>query len=291
MDIAQRIVAILFPVFALVAAGYFYGRRHESDMTVANRLNMHVFTPALIFAGMSSRSYDASYGLLALGMVIMVLGSGGVGWCIARITDTKATTLALPMMFNNGVNLGVPLAILTFGNDILPLAILLFAVSALLHFSLGIWLLDHQAKISNLWRNPVVLAAIGGFAAGALHVDVWPPLHTSIRMLGDISIPLALFGLGVRFTDGAMKQWRIGVVAAIARPVAGMLIAWGAARLLGLEARQAQLLLLYGALPPAVMNYVFAEHYRSEPEKVASMVLLGNLAAIVFVPVALVMIL
>jgi predicted permease len=180
---------------------------------------------------------------------------------------------------------------LTFGNDIVPLAIMMFVVAAALHFSLGIWLLDRHAKIGNLWRNPVVLSAIAGFAVGASQIPVWPPLQMSVKMLGDISIPLALFGLGVRLTDGAMTQWRIGIVAAVARPVAGMLLAWGAALLLGLETRQAQLLLLYGALPPAVMNYVFAEHYGRDPDKMASIVLIGNLAAIVFVPIALTMIL
>ncbi|MFY9327358.1 MAG: AEC family transporter [Georgfuchsia sp.] len=287
-----RIISILFPVFALVALGYFYGRKHESDMTVANRLNMHVFTPALIFTGLSARSYDlATYGLLALGAVVMVLGSGIIAGFLARLTHTRLPTLALPLMFNNSVNLGVPLAMLTFGNDILPLSILLFVVTTALHFSLGIWLLDHHAKIGNLWRNPVILAAVAGFGVGALDFQVWPPLQISVRMLGDISIPLALFGLGVRLTGGAMKHWRIGLVAAIARPVAGMAITWSAGRLLGLEARQAQLLLLYGALPPAVMNYIFAEHYGCEPDKMASIVLIANLAAIFFVPVALAMIL
>ena len=289
---ALKILFILFPVFTIVMVGYFYGRKHTSDMTVANRLNMHIFTPALIFAGLSTKSYDmATYGMLALGMVIMVLGCGVVAWLLARVTNTQIPTMALPLMFNNGVNLGVPLAILTFGSDILPLAILLFVVSAALHFTLGIWLLDHKARMSNVLTNPVVLAAIAGFAVGQLNIQVWPPIYVSIKMLGDISIPLALFGLGVRLTDGAMKQWRIGIVAAIARPVAGMLICWSAGRLLGLEERQAQLLLLYGALPPAVMNYVFAEHYQREPDKMASIVLIGNVAAIVFVPIALVMIL
>lgn len=288
---ALRILSILFPVFALVALGYFYGRKHESDMSVANRLNMHIFTPALIFAGMSSRSYDvATYGKLALGVVIMILGSGAVAWALAKPTQTRPATLALPLMFNNGVNLGVPLAILTFDNDVLPLAIMMFVVAAALHFSLGIWLLDHRAKFGNLWRNPVVLSAILGFAVGMSQIQVWPPLQMSVKMLGDISIPLALFGLGVRLTDGAMNQWRIGIVAAIARPVSGMLIAWAAALALGLEQRQSQLLLLYGALPPAVMNYVFAEHYGCDPDKMASIVLIGNLAAVFFVPLALVFI-
>ena len=289
---AFKILTILFPVFALVAAGYFYGRKHESDMTVANRLNMHVFTPALIFAALATKAYDfATYGGLALGMVAMVLGSGVIALLLARATATPMSTLGPSLMFNNGVNLGVPLAILTFGSDILPLAILLFVVSALLHFSLGIWLLDHRARFGNILRNPVVLASIGGLGIGASGIQLWPPLLTAVRMLGEISIPLALFGLGVRLTDGALTQWRIGIIAAIARPLAGMLIAWGAALALQLEPRQAALLLLYGALPPAVMNYVFAEHYGREPDKVASIVLIGNLAAVVFVPIALAMIL
>jgi hypothetical protein len=33
-----------------------------------------------------------------------------------------------------------------------------------------------------------------------------------------------------------------------------------------------------------VLNYVFAERYRQEPGKVASMVMLGNLGALLFDP-------
>jgi malate permease and related proteins len=287
-----KIVSILAPVFTIVVLGYFYARKHESDMTVANRLNMHVFTPALIFAGLATRSYDiGTYGLMALGMVAMVLGSGVVAMVLTRITGVRMSTLGPSMMFNNGVNLGVPLAMLTFGNDILPLAILLFVVSALLHFSLGIWIIHRHAGFGNILRNPVVLASLGGLATGALDIHLWPPLYSAVHMLGDISIPLALFGLGVRLTDGALTQWRIGAVVAIARPVAGMLIAWAAGRALHLEPRQAALLLLYGALPPAVMNYVFAEHYRREPDKVASIVLIGNFASVVFLPIALALVL
>ena len=44
---------------------------------------------------------------------------------------------------------------------------------------------------------------------------------------------------------------------------------------------------LFAALPPAVFCFMVAEQYKQEPDKVASIVLLGNLAALVFVPVGL----
>lgn len=292
MDLALRITAILFPMFALTGLGYWYARRHATDMSAANRINMDVFVPALIFSGLSGRSYDlASYGGLALGMVILVLGSGAAAWVLAKLFKQQPLTLAPPMMFNNSVNLGVPLAVLAFGNDALPWAIVLFVVSTGLHFSLGIWLLDHKTKLSNVWRIPAVLAALAGFAVGEAHIALWPPLAMGIKMLADISIPLALFALGVRMTDAGFSHWREGLLGAIARPIAGMAIAWAIAPLLGLHGQQADLLLVYGSLPPAVINYVFAERYHQEPAKVAAIVLVGNLAAIVTLPLVLAIVL
>jgi predicted permease len=138
-----------------------------------------------------------------------------------------------------------------------------------------------------LWRVPSVLATIVGLAVGIVGVEVWPPLMVAVKMLGDISIPLMLFALGVRLTDSRLGAVGLGAAVAVARPLIGMALAWGVMQLIELPAREQALLLVFGALPPAVLNYIFAERYRQEPEKVASMVLIGNLAALVFLPIAL----
>jgi hypothetical protein len=70
-----------------------------------------------------------------------------------------------------------------------------------------------------------------------------------------------------------------------------MLIAAAAVQLLGLQGRDAAMLLVFGALPPAVLNFLFAERYKQEPERVASIVLIGNLAALLFLPLALALVL
>ena len=70
-------------------------------------------------------------------------------------------------------------------------------------------------------------------------------------------------------------------------PVVGIAGAYVADLLFGLEPTVRAQLLLFAALPPAVLNFMVAEVYQQEPEKVASIVMLGNVAAIVFVPVGL----
>jgi len=124
-----------------------------------------------------------------------------------------------------------------------------------------------------------------------LKIPVWQPLVIAIKMLGDVSVPLLLFSLGVRMTDVSFGEWKLSVGSALLRPLGGMVIAYGVIQLLGLEGRDAAMLLVFGALPPAVLNFLFAERYKQEPQRVASIVLVGNLAALIFLPLALALVL
>jgi predicted permease len=96
-----------------------------------------------------------------------------------------------------------------------------------------------------------------------------------------------LFGLGMRMIDVSFKSWHIGLAGAVVCPVAGLIVAWLLDGLLPLNTTQRGQMYLFASLPPAVLCYMVAEQYKQEPEKVAAIVLLGNLAALLFVPVGL----
>ena len=291
-SLTVRLLAILFPIFGIVAAGYFYGRQHKPEMAVANRLNMDVFVPALVFAAMAGKSFDlAAYAPLALGGFLVLAACGLLAWPVARLIGVQPKTLVPPMLFNNSGNIGLPLAVLAWGEAALPAAVILFMVENTLHFSFGARLLDPHARLLTLWRVPVVFAAIAGLTVAIFKIPVWQPAVIAIKMLGDVSVPLLLFSLGVRMTDVSFAEWKLAVGSALLRPVAGMAVAWGVIALLGLGGRDAAMLLVFGALPPAVLNFLFAERYRQEPQRVASIVLIGNLAALIFLPLALALVL
>ena len=287
-----RIVSILFPLFAITALGYFVGRRMKPDLSHANKLNMDVFVPALVFGALVGKDFRlGEYLPLLFATVVIIVGSGVAGWLVARAAGIATKTLVPPMMFNNCGNLGLPLAVLAFGESALAPAVVMFVVSNVIHFSYGAWLLDHHTKLTTVWRSPSILATMAGLAVGFLGIEVWPPLLMSIRMVGDISIPLMLFALGVRLADSRISAVGFGLFGAVLRPVVGMALAWALLQMLELPPREQALLLVFGALPPAVLNYMFAERYDQEPDKVASMVLIGNLAAVVFLPIALALVL
>ncbi len=291
-DPLLRIISIVFPIFAVMAIGWAYARYRRNrggiDMSFANELNMDVFVPALVISAMVTKSFDpGSYRWLALGAVIVMLGSGLLAWGLAVLLREQARTFVPPVMFVNAGNMGLPLMVLAFGEDALPAAVVLFFVENTLHYTLGTWLLDHRARWWNLWRNPVIAASLTGITLSLLKIELWQPLYLAIKLLGEVAVPLLLFSLGVRLAVSSLSDLRIGMIGAIATPVLGMALAALCIPLLDLSGRDAAMLLIFGALPPAVLNFVFAERYRQEPAKVASMVMLGNLCALIFIPVAL----
>jgi predicted permease len=286
--LALRILSIVFPVFAIIGIGWWYGRVKRPDIGVTNQISMDVLVPALVFAALASKSFDfAHYRQLALGGVAVILGSGLLAWPLARLLKVDAKTFVPPMMFNNSGNMGIPLIVLAFGESALGAAIILFLVEMVLHFSIGPYLLAHRMRLVQLLKTPVMAATVLGVAVSLSGTSLPAPLYTAIKMLGDASIPMLLFALGVRLNQVSFRDWHIGVASGIASPATGIAMVLLVTPFLDLDPTQQAILLVFGALPPAVLNYLMAEQYRQEPERVASIVLLGNLAALAVMPVVL----
>ncbi|TNF35476.1 MAG: AEC family transporter [Gammaproteobacteria bacterium] len=283
-----QIFNIVFPIFAIVLIGYLYGRRHLPDMAAANKVNIDIFIPALIFDVLSGKDFNlADYQLLAISGALIVLGSGLLSLPVARLLNYKVKTFVPPMMFNNSGNMGLPLALFAFGESALAAAVILFIVSNTLHFSLGTKMLNPQASLMGLLKVPMLIATLAGIAVALTPVEIPSLLATPIEMLGQISIPLMLFSLGVRLIHVDWHAWRIGLAGAIVCPATGILIALLLQTILPLNPDEFAILLVFGALPPAVLNFMLAERFHQEPEQVASIVMMGNLASILIIPAAL----
>jgi predicted permease len=282
-----KILEVVFPVFAIVMVGFVYGRRYRPDMTVVNRLNLDVFTPALLFSVLSGRGFDlaANYWLAGAALLVVLVPGLFALWP-GRHLGYSVKTLAPPLMFNNSGNMGLPLALLAFGKPGLVAGVVLFMVENFLHFSVGIAIMEHRLH-PRVFLKPLFLAAAAGIVVNLNVVGVPEAVALPIRMLGDISIPLMLFALGVRLTETDLGLWRDGLVGAVVRPLLAVLVALACIGLLPLTPLQQQALVLFAALPPAVLNFLLAERYRQEPQRVAAMVLMGNAASLIVIPVTL----
>jgi len=297
MQVVEKILGIIFPVFIIIAIGYAYARVRgegvKSDMSAVNRVSMDVLCPLLVFTALAAKDFDVAHNisLIAAGVVI-ALGSGLLAWPVARMLGYDVRSFVPPMMYNNCGNMGLPLAVLAFGAAGLSSAVALFMACNLVYFSIGIKIIERGRtnKHTSPWtflRSPMMLSMIAGMVFAAIGIALPAPLFHAMKMLGDACIPIMLFALGVRMMDVNLKSWRIGLVGAIVCPIAGLAIAWLLDGVLTMSTAQRGQMYLFASLPPAVFCFMVAEQYQQEPDKVAAIVLIGNLAALVFVPVGL----
>jgi len=288
VDLIYRVLSIIFPVFSIAMVGFWYSRKFSIDMSASNRINIDVFVPLLIFGTMSSGDFSLSeYGMLSIAGTLVILGSGLIAWPFARVMKYQWKTFLPPIMFSNTGNMGLPLILLAFGEQALPAAIILLVLENFLHFSVGQQMMTQRWSLLFLLKNPMIIATFAGIAVSELTISIPEVVLLPVNMLGQISIPLMLFSLGVRLTTLNFKDWKIGLAGALICPLSGLLIALLLSSWLNLPAEQIPILMLFSILPPAVLNFLVAEQYQQEPHLVASIVLMGNLGAVVTVPLAL----
>ena len=288
MDLLSRIADVIIPVFLIVAIGYGYARRKVPDLSTFNRIALDVLAPVLVYSALAAKDFHlADHVPLLIGGTVLILGSGLLAWPLARWFGAQPRTLVPVVMFNNCGNMGLPLALLAFGPANFGAAVALFSVSNLFHFSIGARITSASARTRDLLTSPLMIATVLGFASAL--TDLRPPdvLLGGLKLLGDAMLPMMLFALGVRLTSLTRSGLALGLLGALARPLLGLAIGIPLAWALGLEGAARGQLLLFAALPPAVMQFMLAERYHQEPDKVAAMIMLGNALAVVFVPLAL----
>ena len=126
MQVLFRSIGIITPVLVVSAIGFAYGRIVSPDMRWVNRLSVDVLFPTLIFAAMAAKDFHiVEYLPLLFGSVILILGSGGIAWVVARALNYNVPAFVPAMMFTNVANMGLPLTLFAFGAALLPAACLI----------------------------------------------------------------------------------------------------------------------------------------------------------------------
>ncbi|WP_417561510.1 AEC family transporter [Marinomonas sp.] len=283
----HQVISILFPVFALACAGYLVGRYIKPDFRPINRINMDVFTPALVFSSLVSMPLDIGQAPLLLAAIIAVIVPGLLMLPIAKLTGLSFKAWAPPHMFRNSGNLAIPLFTYTFGELALPSAVLLFVVSACLHISLGVMLLSSGNPLKQMFKMPIFISASLALIINLSGFNVWPPFYEATALLGQAAVPVMLLSLGAQMCNLRLGGLRVGLLCTVQSLLTGAVafavIYW----LIPLPTMQLKMMVLFTMLPPAVMNYLFAERLNIEPMTVASMVLFGNFFSILTLPLLL----
>jgi predicted permease len=284
----SKIASITLPIFTLVLVGFLYGRRVKPDLGGANKLIVDIALPVLIFISLSSKLFDPVAALLftAASIALIVL-SGLIAWPLAKFSGATVQAFLPCAMFTNVGPIGIPLIALAYGPEGMATAVVLLVISNVLHFTLGAGVMSGKVDWRMVYANPLVWATVLGVASSQFQLTLPQWVETSCTMIGSLLVPMMLMSLGVRLASSQVADaWvgaRSGVLILIIRLAAALLALW----LIPLQGLERGALILFACLPPAVFNYLLADKFQVEPNKVASTVIVGHLMSLAFLPLGI----
>lgn len=154
-----------------------------------------------------------------------------------------------------------------------------------LQYSLGIYILNGRSNWTEIFRLPLIHAALASLLVNSAQIKIPELLLQPVIMLGQGTIPIMLISLGCRLYQVESLQLGHALGGAALRILGGFAAANMAVHLIGAEGVNRQVLLLYGSLPSAVINFILTEKYSQDPGLAASIVVLGTLLSVFTIPV------
>ena len=285
MEIFKPLAPVI-PVFLLIATGFVFAHWKKINLTSVTEIIVYLGTPSLVFSSLAGKPLFATdIAVLSAGILLIFAIVGSFIRLYFLVSGFSSRGFALPTLFMNAGNMGIPLALFAFGQAGLQRATLMFVIITFLQYSLGIYILNGRGNWTEIFRLPLIYAALAGLSVNLAQISLPEVLLRPIIMLGQATIPIMLISLGYRLHEVESLQWGHALGGALARIGGGFAAANLAVHLIGAEGVNRQVLLLYGALPAAVVNFVLTEKYRQDPALAASIVVISTFISIFTIPV------
>ncbi|HMF52080.1 MAG TPA: AEC family transporter, partial [Candidatus Saccharimonadales bacterium] len=263
----------VIPVFLLIAAGFVFAHWKKISLAAVTEIVVYLGTPSLVFSSLASKPLFASDIIeLSAGILLIFIAVGLLIRLYFLLCSFSSRGFTLPTLFMNAGNMGIPLALFAFGQEGMQRATLLYVIITFLQYSLGIYILNGRGNWTEIFRLPLIYAAIAGIAFNLAQIKIPELLLQPVIMLGQATIPIMLISLGYRLHEVESLQLGHALGGALLRIFGGFAAAGIAVNLIGAVGVNRQVLLLYGSLPAAVVNFILTEKYGQDPALAASIV-------------------
>jgi predicted permease len=289
-------VQVMLPVSLLVFAGAIWNKVFP-DVNVEvlrvqlNRLVLYLFYPSILFVAAASTPITANLltvpllvaiGSLAVcGALYLILYRSALG---KALPDTTRAVLMLGGMFGNTFNIGVPLLVFLYGSEAIRYAAFtdMLMMNPLI-WTLGVWIATrlgshrHAGAQPSVWRILFQLPPIWAFLLGIVLQQTglaYVPLIDAARLIGQASIPLMIFVLGMSIPWRSLAPKPEILIAAAVKLFAVPVLAWLAAIALFAPLNEAQYAAVVESSTPTFVGLLILAH-RFDLDVPAAALLIG----------------
>jgi len=299
------ILNMVAPVFLMVAIGYLLKRLgiiNDNFISVSSKVVFSVALPALIFSEISSVSIDQLFDINQIIFVyIITILTFFISWFFAFIFVKNRADKGVFIQGSFRANyaiVGLALIANILGETSLAKASLILSVIVPLYNVLAVIALvmysnrEKQVLISHtvseIIKNPLIIAIIAAVPFSLFHIKIYPGIADTIEHIADLTLPLALIGIGgfLSFTDmkkASMLAFLSSALKIILFPVLGTFAAY----LVGYRNQDIGILFIVFASPSAIASFIMAEAMGANSRLAGNIVLLTTIGSVITISLGL----
>ena len=288
MDIYIKIFEVIFPVFFVIGVGYYLGKKNPKiDTNFITDFAGNIGTPAMIFYTVTTTGITLSIFIHYFFYAIIMIGGFAVLGLLILLILKKDLSMELPpLILPNTGNMGVPICLFAYGTAGLGVASAVASVIILFHFTLGVFLAKKSFSMDVVIKSPPVYAII--ISVLFLYYQIETPLflENTTFLLTYATIFLVLMSLGIALTRLKFSL-KDSIIISIYRVILGPLIAFLVIYYFDLSGYAAGVLLIQGAMPSAILNYLVGAIYSPKKivDSIASTIVVSTLMSFITIPI------
>jgi hypothetical protein len=283
MGVLEPILAGILPVVVIAGLGYLLQRRLSIGADDLIKLAVNLLIPALVFDQLLNTEIAGSVAVAILAVFALVyLGVLLTSWVIANLfhlSDQLRASFIATSLFPNAGNMGLPLALFALGERGLQIGLIYFLAASVVMNIFGPLLFQGSrfgGVLQRVIRLPVAWAIALALVFRWLGWGLPGGVEQAVAMLGRAALPVLLITLGIQMARTSLHFGVYEFGAAAMRLLVAPALAWLAGAALGLRDLELAIVVIFSALPPAVMTYVFSRE-GTEAERTARVILLTTL--------------
>ena len=295
MQLLHLAIEVMLPLTILVGAGALWPVAFpDTDLPALrsqlNRVVLYLFFPCILFAVGASTRVTPELLAVPLLLGIGTLVSGAALYVLLYLSplgrglaDPTRAALMIGGMWGNTFNIGAPVLMFFFGRDAVRYAVFNDMLMTMpLVWTLGVWIAtrlgSHRSVASypSIWRVVFSIPLLWAFALGlALQYAglAWRPLVNAAQMIGQATIPVVLFVLGMTIPWRNLTPRREILAAAGVKLIFMPLVVALVARALFAPLGESHLAAAVEATTPAMVTVLLlAERFNLDAEAAALLI-------------------
>ena len=282
IGIFSQLFPILIPIIIIIFLGYVWNKiGNNLNQTEITNIITWIGAPCLIFNTLIK--LESSVFLLKdmiFSAIFMVLSMFLFSYILLKLINFPIRTFINPMSFSNSGNLGMTISLFAYGSLGLELAVIVFMITSILHFTLGISIWSGKWSPRFLIKTPVIYAVFLALSINFFSIELPKTLTNTTSVLAGITIPLLLFTMGISLNKISYKVDYKIIILIILRIFMALAMAYLIIYLLNIDGIAKNIILLQALLPAPIFTYLFASQYNVQPDKVANYLMTSTIISL-----------